>query len=184
VVILSPVVTLKELAERTYDAGRAYLVVDRIAEPPAADTEFLWRQVEQRVKTVDAFLAMTVSSDAPADSTCGFPAIPLTRPSLEQVVRSHLDDMHAAPDVSAVVAVVPDDWRMATLARLLRRLRRDGDLSEAAAEFDTAAFATVNEWIKSVERRELLTVGSGLFPVRLQREVPRVSALPARSPDR
>ena len=30
VVVLSPVASLKELAERTYDRGRAYLVVDRI----------------------------------------------------------------------------------------------------------------------------------------------------------
>ena len=164
VVVLSPVATLKELAERTYDRGRAYLVVDRIGEPPAVDSEFLWRQVEHRVKAVDAYLVMTMSTNAGAISTCGLPVTALARPALEHVIGAHLADVDPAPELPAVLAAVPDDWRMATVARFLRRLRKRGDLAEAAAEFDTEAHITVSDWIqKATDRRELLTVVAACF---------------------
>ena len=163
VVVLSPVASLKELAERTYDRGRAYLVVDRISEPSAADGEFLWRQVERRIKAVDAFLAMTVGAGS-AISSCGLPTTPLARPDLECVIQAHLADVDPPPDLRAVRAAVPDDWRMGTVARYLRRLQQHDDVAEAAAEFDTEALTTVSDWIQqTTDRRELLTVVAACF---------------------
>ncbi|WP_422772308.1 hypothetical protein ACN28C_04430 [Plantactinospora sp. WMMC1484] len=146
-IVLSPTLSLRELAERTYSAGYGYLVLDHVQERQRADLEFTWSSVKERIHESGAHLVITTSTVG-VIATGSVPHIAWEQPDSELVLRAQLSD---CDDTDAVVhdvmATLGDDRSLNNLVAMARMIR-DEHLSSAEAlkKLDESVGRRVLEW--------------------------------------
>lgn len=145
-VVLSPVVSLKELADekrRRYEAGHAYLVIDWQGEAEATDTDFRLGLVREAVAAADAFLIITCAT--PGGSPRAVHHIAWCCPDLAKVVRAHGDG--AATDaLDAAAGLLPGDAPLSGVVAFARRIAAGDDPDTAMEVFDVTARQDVRAW--------------------------------------
>ncbi len=191
-IVLPPVITIKQLAKRTYDATFAYVVIDRTDEGPAADIDHTWRMIRDQVRDVDTFLVVTTAPTAAVQAVEAVRRVPWPRPPLRGVLRAHLAESDVSDeDLELVLSAIPTRWGMTSVARLAERISAGDAAAEALEELEVEAAKYVRAWFDGDRsRREILGVAALAFvagagprtfeAVRTQLENEVASLLPAR----
>ena len=121
--ILSPTVTITDLADRVFKAGLGYVVKDWQHDQSAGDdTDFAWRTLRDQVCDAGAFLVITtVSARArgTAESVRHFDWEP---PATRDLLTCYLSGTAAEARIDDIAGVVPSDCRIASIVALARRL--------------------------------------------------------------
>lgn len=105
-VVLSPDLTLEDLAKRHFSSGLGYVLLDRFNEP-VAQPDFAWRQVRDRVRADDAFLVVT-SVHQLAKKPDTVKHIDWRAPEPKQVLEKRLRDTEPALADRAIAAMPGD----------------------------------------------------------------------------
>jgi hypothetical protein len=147
-VVLSPALTLRDLAEREYTEGYGYLVIDRMRDRNAADLEFTWSSVSEQVRDAKAFLVITSTFVGATVSSAAVPHVTWECPPAEDVLRAQLagqENLDAV--VQELLTELPDECALARLVALARMMR-DERLSpaEALKRLNENAGRDVREW--------------------------------------
>ncbi|WP_426509644.1 hypothetical protein ACPPVO_02260 [Dactylosporangium sp. McL0621] len=164
IVVLSPLNTPQQLAERVYEAAKGYLVLDQVRERGRADVEFSWSSLRQHVDAAKAFLVIT--NDYVGVAAGSIARVPWSCPPVAEVLRAHLA---GHPDleqiVAAVLASLPEDASPAKVAALAARIRDEGlTVDEALRKQDESAQRQVREWFAGgPSQRELHAVTAACF---------------------
>ncbi|CAM3614256.1 hypothetical protein KIPE111705_16850 [Kibdelosporangium persicum] len=162
---LSPIITLKQLAEREYAKNNGYIVVDRKTEDRAADTDFTWRTVRDRVRDHGAFLVVTATCKADKAAAEAVAHIDWQQPEFRDVLRAHLDTM---ADPETVIAELVEMWpgcrKLADVAAVAKGIADGKDLTAALDLLDTTSSQEVHQWFNEPRsRQEVLSVTALAF---------------------
>lgn len=163
IVILSPAVTLKELAARTYEREYGYLAVDRQDEASSVDTDFTWRTVRDRVREAGAYLVITTRTARSTVETVR--QIEWPRPDLRRVLQVRLVKAEVSDEViDAVVTGLSDECSLSDVVTVANRIAADEDHETALAEYNRSAVRDVQDWFeRKHSRHEILTVTALAF---------------------
>jgi hypothetical protein len=164
-VVLSPSLSVRELAERKYDEGCGYLVVDRIRDRDRADLEFSWSNVREQVREAKAYLVIT-SSVVGTAATSAVPHVTWDRPPAEKVLRAQLAGTEE-PDaiVRELLVALTEDCSLANLAAVARMIREDGFApAEALKRLHADAGREVRQWFaENPDHREVVAAAALCF---------------------
>ncbi|PZS28725.1 MAG: hypothetical protein DLM61_14270 [Pseudonocardiales bacterium] len=165
--VLSPVISLKQLAERDYKRGCGYVVVDRKTEELTDETDFTWRTVRDRVRDDGAYLVVTTTATAKKNATEAVQHVPWEQPDLNNVLRAYLVGVADVEQlIDAVSGDLPDGCRLADIVELAARIASGEDPKAALCHFDASSEEYVREWFdKGRTRREVLEVTALAFAV-------------------
>ncbi|WP_040789665.1 hypothetical protein [Nocardia paucivorans] len=156
--VLPPMNDMAGLADREYEAGNGYLLegVDGIAH---GHTEFNWRRIRDRLRAANAWLVVTDGSaeTPPSDPVVG---VAWVRPDPRALLTAWFGvsvgraaDARIGAELDAVVAELPDDFRVAELREVARRVFAGEGASSALRVLDFSAQKRVREWFDSAEAR-------------------------------
>ncbi|GHJ12584.1 hypothetical protein [Micromonospora sp. AKA38] len=157
-VVLSSVITLKELAQRSYEPGYGYLVVNHQGEGSVAERDFTWRTVRDRIRECEAYLVVTTADhDGVVETVRQFP---WHRPDLRAVLRGWLAGTSVEPALAEALAdQLTDEYTMGDVARIARRVAAGEPYREVLAEFEAGSASRVQEWFdKEPSVQEVLEV--------------------------
>lgn len=148
-VVLSPTYSLRELAEREYDEGCGYLILDRIRDRDRerADLEFTWSNVKDQVTEAKAYLVIT-SSFVGSAATDSVPHVSWTAPPTGEILRAQLDGVENLEEkLRELLALLPEACSLASLVAIARVIRDEGMTPvEAMKKVDENAGRRVREW--------------------------------------
>ncbi|QUQ69493.1 hypothetical protein [Kutzneria sp. CA-103260] len=161
---LSPAAAVEELAQRVYEAGFGYLVIDRKDAGSAADTEFSWHAVRNRVRDSRAWLVVTTTDNC-VDEGDSVVHVSWVQPELRELLTAWLGGEQ--PDrIAAIEQALAGEHTMTDLAAIGRRVAEDDDITTALKEFGLASRAQVRRWFDGEgdrTRRQLLEVTAMAF---------------------
>ncbi|WP_054570777.1 hypothetical protein [Frankia sp. R43] len=164
IVMLPPVLTLQDHAERDYERGYAYLTIDHIRELRAHGEDVVWRAVRDRIRDAGAYLVIT-AEERTATRTEAVRHVRWSRPSLSAVLRAHLPDLPEI-DLAQLVEVIPPEWTTASVADVGRRIRAGEGIECAFDVFDSTAASQVGAWFdRGRTQREIVEVTALCFTV-------------------
>ncbi|MEV5969297.1 hypothetical protein [Streptomyces sp. NPDC051921] len=164
-VVLSPDISLDQLAERTFDAGVGYVVLDRTETAGALggtggtagpSSDFDWRRVRDQVRRHRARLVITT-----VHGVDGFPPEAVRHlswrpPALDKVVRARLVQARVPQEIVArAVAGIPPRCPIAVVAEAAQRIAAGADPDQAWKEHSGSAPQAVQEWFGVEEERSL-----------------------------
>src|SRR5215471_8445277 len=81
-VVLSPVITLNQLADRDYDSNFGYVVIDHANHEAAADTDHTWRRIRDKVRETGTYLVLTTVSGTASPHIEAVRGVPWPKPPL------------------------------------------------------------------------------------------------------
>ncbi|MFD4642713.1 hypothetical protein ACFWN2_35760 [Lentzea sp. NPDC058436] len=158
---LSPVITPKELAARTYEPRHGYVVIDQVDTAKEADTDFAWTAAREAVREAGAFLVITRTASA-ADASGAVKHVFWERVRVETVLRAHLGE--DADVVKELVTVLPDDCPMDDLADVAARVAAGEPVQEALRHLDIMAAQSAREWFDQPRtRKEIVEIAALAF---------------------
>ncbi|WP_328341289.1 hypothetical protein [Micromonospora sp. NBC_00421] len=164
-IVLSPTLSPRELAERTYSAGYGYLMLDHVPERQRIDLDFTWSNVKERIHESEAHLVITTSVIG-AVTTGSVPHLAWEVPAPEKVLRAQLGDIEGVETVvHDVIAALGDDTSLTNLVAVARMIR-DEHLStgEALARLDERVGRRVLEWFAGRPgHRDIIAVAALCF---------------------
>ncbi|MEW1900577.1 hypothetical protein [Streptomyces sp. NPDC086147] len=161
-VVLSPDIGLDQLAERTFEAGVGYVVLDRTgaagtagdAAEPSAD--FSWRRVRDQLRSHRAHLVITTVHAVSGRAPEAVRHLPWRPPALDKVVRARLVQARAPREsVERAVAGIPPRCPIAVVAEAAQRIAAGADPDQVWKEHSGAAPQAVHEWFGADEGRSL-----------------------------
>ncbi|MEU4238500.1 ATP-binding protein [Actinoplanes sp. NPDC026619] len=156
-VLLSPVYTLQQLAERSYLPGHGYVLADRVG----ADDGIHWDVIGSRVREAGAHLVVTTSAGVNAVA-----AVEWHRPDVMRVLRARLAATgHEYPDqLDAIAPVLPHECSLRSVVELARRIAAGADPEQAVKQVDEVIAMEVRAWFdRPPAPRELLEVTALAF---------------------
>lgn len=150
-VVLSPLVTLRQLAEYQYKEGFGYLVVDRMPDRNSADIDFTWATVSDQVHDGKAYLVVTSAAVAARAANRAVPHVDWACPPASEVLRAQLIGrgyLREAVDetVCALVAELPNDCPLERLINLAELVGDGTQPTEALKQLDENAGREVRRW--------------------------------------
>ncbi len=169
-IVLSPATPPLELASRTYEKEYAYLIINHRHEDRSADIDLAWRRVCDQVADAQTFMAVT-TTDVRREWAERIHCIDWRHPPALRVLRAHLAETpHHEEIVQSIVDAVPDEYTMAQLVGVARRIDKGIDLVDALQEFDVASRREVRSWFDehsthwdTTTRREILEIAALAF---------------------
>jgi hypothetical protein len=162
--LLSPSLTLRQLAERDYDEGRGYLVVDRFGERNSAVSEFSWSSVRDQVCEARAYLVVTAGV-----GVRGVSRVAWTRPPADEVLLAHLTgrgvgDDDAREKVAEIAEDLPDEVGLSGLANVAELIATGTAPADALKSLKDTAADEVRSWFaEEPEDRKLLEAAALCF---------------------
>ncbi|MFF3084042.1 hypothetical protein ACFVRB_03205 [Streptomyces nojiriensis] len=170
-VVLSPDIGLDQLAERTFDAGVGYVVLDRTGAAAAAgatgsagtgadtagpSSDFDWRRVRDQLRRQRAHLVITTVHGVAGRSPKAVRHLPWRPPVLDKVVRARLVQARIPQEtVDRAVAGIPPRCPIAVVADAAQRIAAGADPDQAWKEHSGSAPQAVQEWFDAEEERSL-----------------------------
>jgi hypothetical protein len=150
-VVLSPLTTVKELAERPFKAGRGYVIVDRASEKHSADTAVAWSNVREQVRESSAYLVVTTTAATTASVRQAVPHRRWCRPATGAVLRSQLLGLGYAEQavdglVAQLVEGLPEECPLARLVELAELVADGVAPADAVARVATNLAQDVAAW--------------------------------------
>ncbi len=164
--MLSPGISLDELAEYDYEPGCGYLVVDRVVDQEVKETDFDWRVVRDRVE--DRTCHLVVTRPARLSGAEQFGHLEWSPPDAARVLRAHWP--HPWPDehAEALGDALASIDRVRDVVGLAGQLAEGKSPDAAIAHLDTRVRAEVEEWFDAEpDRRRVLEVTALLFTTTL-----------------
>ncbi|MFD3469373.1 hypothetical protein ACFWWM_23960 [Streptomyces sp. NPDC058682] len=179
-VVLSPDIGLDQLAERTFDAGVGYVVLDRTgtaaaagaagaagssgsagsaatpADAPGPSSDFDWRRVRDQLRRHRAHLVITTVHGVAGRSPKAVRHLAWRPPALDKVVRARLVQARIPQEVvDRAVAGIPPGCPIAVVADAAQRIAAGADPDQAWKEHSGSAPQAVQEWFGAEEERSL-----------------------------
>ncbi len=173
-VVLSPDIGLDQLAERTFDEGVGYVVLDRTgtaattgpggaggAAGSAADaagpsSDFDWRRVRDQLRRHRAHLVITTVHGVAGRAPKAVRHLPWRPPVLDKVVRARLVQARIPQEiVDRAVSGIPPRCPIAVVAEAAQRIAAGADPDQAWKEHSGSAPQAVQEWFGAEEERSL-----------------------------
>ncbi len=170
-VVLSPDIGLDQLAERTFDAGVGYVVLDRTgtagtggtagaggttADDAGPSCDFDWRRVRDQLRRHRAHLVITTVHGVAGRSPKAVRHLPWRPPLLDKVVRARLVQARIPQEiVDRAVAGIPPRCPLAVVADAAQRIAAGADPDQAWKEHSGSAPQAVQEWFGAEEERSL-----------------------------
>jgi hypothetical protein len=161
---LSPSLTLKQLAERDYNKGCGYLVVDRMSERNSNEADFTWSSIRDQVIEDEAYLIVTTTA-----SVRGVPHFNWTRPSDEDVLKAQLighkwDADNAGLRAKSIAGMLPKEVSLEGLAAVAAKVANGEEQDAALASLrDNAADEVRNWFAEKPDQRRILEVTALCF---------------------
>ncbi|MFG3198459.1 hypothetical protein ACGFYT_20270 [Streptomyces sp. NPDC048208] len=168
VIVLSPDITLDQLAERRFDAGNGYVVLDRVQDGSLNETQadFAWRRVQERVHDSGAHLVVTTRPRMARVLPTSVGHVAWTAPSTEQVLRLRLRLGGVAEEtIAEAVKLIRVNCPVAKAAEVADGICAGGTPEEVWNDYDTGTYDTVRRWFHAPGRtmREVLQVTTVAF---------------------
>jgi hypothetical protein len=163
--VLSPMNRLKSLAEREYTAGSGYIIADRIAERKAADVDFTWRTVRDRVRDQGAYLVVTTTTPAGPGEVDAVAQVCWEPPDLRAVLRARLTGRADGEEViEQVLAAWPEGGRLRDLVVVADDIVDGTPVAEALPKLDASLQDQVRAWFdEERDERDYLAVTALAF---------------------
>lgn len=156
--MLSPQIPLAELVKHDYDAGCGYLVIDRVVDPDASESDFEWRLVRDRLAVQRAYLVVTTSL-AEADATESIRHFAWRPPSPERVLRAYWPQDWPEEHEATLRHALESTDRVGDVVELARRLSLGESPDVAITHFDASLREQVDKWFAADPgRRAILEV--------------------------
>ncbi|WP_285572120.1 hypothetical protein [Streptomyces sp. RTGN2] len=159
-VVLSPDIGLDQLAERTFDAGVGYVVLDRTGTAGAAGgaaSDFDWRRVRDQLRRHRAHLVITTVHGAAGRPPEAVRHLPWRPPAPDKVVRARLVQARMPKEtVDRAVAGIPAHCPIAVVADAAQRIAAGTDPDQAWKEHSGSAPQAVQEWFGVAEQERSL----------------------------
>ncbi|MFE0349766.1 hypothetical protein [Streptomyces griseoluteus] len=168
VIVLSPDITLDQLADRRFDAGNGYVVLDRVHDGSLNDAQadFAWRRVQERVHDSDAHLVVTTRPRLEHRLPTAVSHVPWAAPATEQVLRLRLRLGGVAEEtIAEAVKLIRVNCPVAKAAEVADGICAGGAPEEMWNDYDTGTYDTVRRWFLAPGRtmREVLQVTTVAF---------------------
>ncbi|NEB93056.1 hypothetical protein [Streptomyces bauhiniae] len=168
VVVLSPDSTLDQLADRRFDAGNGYVVLDRVHDGSLNDAQadFAWRRVQERVQDSKAHLVVTTRPRLERRLPTAVSHVPWAAPATEQVLRLRLRLGGVAEEtIAEAVKLIRVNCPVAKAAEVADGICAGGTPQEVWNDYDTGTYDTVRRWFHAPGRtmREVLQVTTVAF---------------------
>ncbi|MEV7233952.1 hypothetical protein AB0N06_08150 [Streptomyces sp. NPDC051020] len=161
-VVLSPDIGLDQLAERTFDAGVGYVVLDRTGTAGTAggaagpSSDFDWRRVRDQLRHHRAHLVITTVHGVAGRPPEAVRHLPWRPPALDKVVRARLVQARTPQEtVDRAVAGIPPHCPIAVVADAAQRIAAGANPDQAWKEHSGSAPQAVQEWFGVEEERSL-----------------------------
>lgn len=177
-VVLSPDFGLEQLAERAFDRGVGYVLLDRMNEDAAGGgtsgtggtggtqtADFDWRRVRDRVRGQGAHLVVTTVHEPGAAPPEAVRHVPWRAPDLGEVLRTRLlKDGCDGRDAEESAGLMPDGCLVAEVAAAAGRIARGEEPRAVWREYGSSAAQPVRDWF-AAERspREIAEVATLAF---------------------
>ncbi|MFF9360023.1 hypothetical protein [Streptomyces griseoluteus] len=168
VIVLSPDTTLDQLAERVFDAGNGYVVLDGVQDGSLNDaqTDFAWRRVRERVHVSRAHLVVTTRPRLEHRLPTAVSHVPWAAPATEEVLRLRLRLGGVAEEtIAEAIKLIRVNCPVAKAAEVADGIRAGGAPEEVWNDYDTGTYDTVRRWFHAPGRtmREVLQVTTVAF---------------------
>ncbi|MFE2064940.1 hypothetical protein ACFXDH_21510 [Streptomyces sp. NPDC059467] len=167
-IVLSPDITLEQLAERRFDSGNGYVVLDRVDEGGIRDAQadFAWRRVQERIHACKAHLVITTRPRADRTPPSSVRHVAWEAPATEKVLRLRLK-LGGCSDakVARAVELIRPNCPVAKAVEVADGICRGGEPEEVWKEYDSNTYETVQRWFNAPGRtmREILQVTTVAF---------------------
>jgi hypothetical protein len=164
-IVIAPTIAPEKLAERRYDEGCGYLVVDHQSPGRTADTDFTWHTVRDQVRDAGAYLVVTTVPNETVPASESVVRVPWAQPDPHAVFMAWLNTAGGTgDDVRSIEEGLPDDYTMTDLVAVARRVAGGEQVKVALDSFDAASMAKVRAWFgEQRTRREILEVTALAF---------------------
>jgi hypothetical protein len=161
--MLSPNISLTELAGYEYESGCGYLVVDRVVDTGVKESDFEWRIVHDRVVSRSSYLVVTQPVSL-ADGAESFGHIAWQAPSTEKILRAYWQQ-ECSPEESSVLAeALESAGNVRDVVSLARQLNKGTSLEDALQHLDARVHAEVEKWFDGMrERRSIVEITTLAF---------------------
>ncbi|MFE7549439.1 hypothetical protein [Streptomyces gardneri] len=161
-VVLSPDIGLDQLAERAFDEGVGYVVLDRTGTagttggPAGPSSDFDWRRVRDQLRRHRAHLVITTVHGVAGRLPEAVRHLPWRPPALDKVVRARLVQARTPQEtVDRALAGVPPRCPVAVVADAAQRIAAGADPDQVWKEHSGSAPQAVQEWFDAGEERSL-----------------------------
>jgi hypothetical protein len=145
--VLSPAITIGELAERDFKSGMGYVVNDWQHDRSTRQvTDFTWRTLRDQVGEAPAHLVITTASTrmrGTGESVCH---IDWELPAVPDLLSSYLGGTPAESLIADIVGALPSGTGIGSVVGLARRLLDGEDPVKALEELGSDAAMPVREW--------------------------------------
>jgi hypothetical protein len=156
--VVSPTLTLVDLAEHNFEAGRGYLVEDWQPASRNDDAgDYPWRVLGDHVRDSKAHLVLTTNAVKTSRPQVLFA---WQAPSAERVLAAHLTGTDAEAQARRVAERIPKTYGIGQVAVVGRRLAAGEDEAKLLEELSRDPARHVREWLSPDTRsdREILEV--------------------------
>jgi hypothetical protein len=166
--LLSPTVSLRQLAGRDFTAVPGFVVMDWQYDRSGRDIdEFTWRMLREQLRDATAYLLITTTT-APRASVPGLVGhFTWEQPSAGEVISVYLTGTQHEALIEDVAAQVPDQCRIGPIVTLARRLADGEEPAAALDEVRNDAADRVRQWFEKPSPAEILEVISLAFAAGL-----------------
>ncbi|MBH1935318.1 hypothetical protein I5Q34_13720 [Streptomyces sp. AV19] len=150
-VVLSPDIGLEQLAERAFDRGIGYVLLDRMNEDAEGGgtrtADFDWRRVRDRVRGQGAHLVVTTVHEPGAPPPEAVRHVPWRAPDLGEVLRARLREAGCAGRAAEEAAgLMPGGCLVAEVAAAAGRIARGEEPRAVWREYGSSAAQPVRDW--------------------------------------
>lgn len=145
-ILLSPSLTLRQLAERDYDEGCGYLLVDRFSERNSTVSDFTWSSVRDQVCEAGAYLIVTTAA-----GVRGVAHVSWMRPPADHVLLAQLKGRGVTAEVARekvekIAGDLPGEVSLAGLGGVAELIFKNADPAEALRSLRDNAADEVRSW--------------------------------------
>lgn len=146
-VVLSPDLDLRQLADRTFNAGVGYVLLDRMDEGRAGTADFDWRRVRDQVRAQGAHLVVTTVHGAGETAPEAVHHALWRPPDLADALRLRLRKAGCGDDtVDRAVRGLPAGCRIGEVAAAAERICAGADPDDVWREYGDSASRPVRDW--------------------------------------
>lgn len=143
--MLSPHVSVAELAEHEYEQGCGYVVIDRVVERAGEESDFEWRLVRDRVVEQGSYLVVT---RLPRERANQLGHVEWSSPAVEKVLRAYWREPEdwSEEDADKLADALSAVDRVSDVVGLGKQLAGGKSLDDALSHLDTRIREVIGKW--------------------------------------